>query len=349
MKNLGVAFFTGVLCEMLLICARFTIPDASFFSVSVKNFLVASHYPLYRLADRVESPLGEFAMTVFLFAGMSGFWGLVLYASWFMLYRTALTRHRRLIVGGFVTLGALALGLRLGEGFLDRPAPFERSPETRAMTDGNNAFAIDLYHDLAGRPGNLFFSPFSISTGLGMAYLGARGGTEAEMSRALHFSLPQNQAASAFGPLVRRAERLRRWRQIDLTTANSVWVDSRHPLRPAFADALRANFHADARTVDFHEATKSAGAINDWVSAATGGRIQRLLDPGLLTRDGDESALVLCNAIYFKGRWRNQFKPRDTKPMAFQMDTNRVVTIPMMHQKCPCKMAMIRNYSGRFD
>ncbi|QDV39264.1 Serpin (serine protease inhibitor) (plasmid) [Tautonia plasticadhaerens] len=40
---------------------------------------------------------------------------------------------------------------------------------------GNTRFALDLYGKLREEPGNLFCSPFSISTGLAMTYAGAGG------------------------------------------------------------------------------------------------------------------------------------------------------------------------------
>ncbi len=43
-----------------------------------------------------------------------------------------------------------------------------------ALVSGNNTFAFELYTRLSGTPGNLFFSPFSVSMCLGMAYAGAR-------------------------------------------------------------------------------------------------------------------------------------------------------------------------------
>jgi len=46
-------------------------------------------------------------------------------------------------------------------------------PETFA--EDSNDFALAMYGQLRQRPGNLFFSPFSIRTALGMTYSGARG------------------------------------------------------------------------------------------------------------------------------------------------------------------------------
>ncbi len=54
---------------------------------------------------------------------------------------------------------------------------------------GSNAFAVDLYAQLRSQPGNLFFSPESISTAFAMAYAGARGQTAAEMAAVFHFTL----------------------------------------------------------------------------------------------------------------------------------------------------------------
>ena len=58
---------------------------------------------------------------------------------------------------------------------------------------GNNDFAFDLYQALRQEDGNLFYSPYSISFAAAMAYAGARGETEKQMSATLHYVLPQDQ------------------------------------------------------------------------------------------------------------------------------------------------------------
>ena len=41
-----------------------------------------------------------------------------------------------------------------------------------SVAEGNSQFAVDLYGKLRNQPGNLFFSPSSISTALAMTYAG---------------------------------------------------------------------------------------------------------------------------------------------------------------------------------
>ena len=50
------------------------------------------------------------------------------------------------------------------------------------LAASNNAFAFDLYAQVASIPGNQFLSPYSISSALAMAYAGAKGNTEAQMA-----------------------------------------------------------------------------------------------------------------------------------------------------------------------
>ena len=61
------------------------------------------------------------------------------------------------------------------------------------LADSNNVFALDLYHQLKNKEGKLFFSPYRISTALAMTYGGARGNTEKQMAKVMHFSLEQKK------------------------------------------------------------------------------------------------------------------------------------------------------------
>ena len=90
-----------------------------------------------------------------------------------------------------------------------------------AVVKGNTAFAVDLYHREKGAGGNLFFSPYSISTALAMTWAGARGQTEQEMARVLHFPLPWKEVHRAFGALGERFDEIQKHNQVSLNVANS--------------------------------------------------------------------------------------------------------------------------------
>jgi serpin B len=47
--------------------------------------------------------------------------------------------------------------------------------QPESLVEANTAFALDLFGQLNEDSGNLFFSPYSISTALALTYAGARG------------------------------------------------------------------------------------------------------------------------------------------------------------------------------
>jgi hypothetical protein len=70
--------------------------------------------------------------------------------------------------------------------------------ELTSLANGNSAFAWDLYQQLKAEQGNLFFSPYSLSLALAMAYAGARGETATQMADTLYFTLAPDKLAKAF-------------------------------------------------------------------------------------------------------------------------------------------------------
>ena len=70
------------------------------------------------------------------------------------------------------------------------------------LASNSSNFAFDLYRTVSDeQEGNLFFSPYSISQVLAMAYAGARGETERQIADTLRYSLPQDRLHPAFNAL----------------------------------------------------------------------------------------------------------------------------------------------------
>lgn len=75
------------------------------------------------------------------------------------------------------------------------------SADMKSVVKGNTGFALDLYSVLKKEQGNLFFSPYSISTALAMTYGGARGTTKKQMEETLHLTLGWKKTPPAFAEL----------------------------------------------------------------------------------------------------------------------------------------------------
>ncbi len=204
------------------------------------------------------------------------------------------------------------------------------------LVAGNSAFAFDLYGALSEEPGNLFYSPYSISLALAMTYAGARGETERQMADTLHFILPQDRLHSAFNGLdLELASRGEGAEGTDeegfrLNIINAIWGQEDFEFLAEFLDVLAENYGAGPRLLDFiSEPDESRVTINDWVSEQTEGRIEDLIPPGVI----DElTRLVLTNAIFFNAAWLNPFEESLTKDGAFHLLDGGEVTVPMMRR-----------------
>ncbi len=212
------------------------------------------------------------------------------------------------------------------------PLVLAAEPATSAptVTDGNSEFAADLYRQLAAGSGNLFFSPYSISTALAMALDGARGQTAAGMADALQLAtLSRGQIAAGFADLQSQLGDAN-GNGIRLVPANSLWIQSGFPFDHAYLDSLRRNFGAEANPVDFIDHSAAAqSAINRWVKSATRGKIAELVGPGTLDA---ATRMVLCNAVYFKGRWERPFPKGATESRPFHLGTGSTIMVPTMRQ-----------------
>ena len=209
--------------------------------------------------------------------------------------------------------------------------------ELKAAAQGNNAFGLELYAKLKGdenverQDGNLFFSPYSISTALAMTYAGARGETEKQMAETLHFSLGQERLHAALGALEDRLNAGGKRRTYQLAVANALWGQKGYGFREEFLTLVKDSYGAGLRQVDFAgETEKTRSTINKWVQKQTKDKIKDLIRPGVLDA---LTRLVLTNAIYFKGDWASKFKEENTRDAPFYVSKKQTQEVPMMYQK----------------
>lgn len=251
-------------------------------------------------------------------------------------------------------LAALALACFAGE----KPV-LTQNDQTQALVEGNNRFALELYAKLRDAEGNLFLSPYSISTALAMTYAGAENATAAQMANVLRFpSIPHklldsdNQGnlsyriepslmskehlAAAFGRLQKSVLADPKEKGYELSVANALWGQKGCRFKQQFIDLVRTDYDGRFSELDFVAAESARKTINAWVEKKTKNKIKELIKPGMLN---SMTRLVLTNAIYFKGAWAEQFEEAMTQPGTFNLADGKKIEVPMMNQTDKFKYA----------
>jgi serpin B len=220
-------------------------------------------------------------------------------------------------------------------------APNVSDTQLSTLVSGNSAFAFKLYQTLKTKQidttGNMFFSPYSISTALAMTYAGASGDTEKQMSSALNFTLTQAQLHPAFNKLaLELASRGQGAKGTDgksfsLNIANALWGQQDYTIQPAFLNLLAQNYGAGMNLLDFIKSPEdSRVTINNWISDQTNNRIKDLLPQGSIDQN---TRFVLTNAIYFDAAWQYPFAKESTGNGTFNLLNGSTVTVPMMNHE----------------
>jgi serpin B len=198
-----------------------------------------------------------------------------------------------------------------------------------AVVEGEIAFTWDLYAQLTpDEQGNLFYSPFSALSALGMTSAGAEGETQAQLGAALGVSIPEADWHAALGALTRDLSGDLH-RAYTLHVANRLFGQAGYPWEEPFLATCADDYAAPLQPWDFQSDPEGGReAVNTWVSEQTQGRIEDLLPPGSVTSD---TRLVLANAIYFLADWANAFDVDNTRDREFTLADGSTVSVPVMH------------------
>jgi len=195
------------------------------------------------------------------------------------------------------------------------------------LVDINTDFALALFKGLSGEDANsnVFISPLSITLIMAMAYNGAENSTRSEISDILQFGIyTDEQLNSAFQTLLASMENIDD--MVELYTGNSIWVRNEFGIEKNYGDIVKNYYNASIYNEDFND-PDTAAMINTWVSEATKGRISNIITSGAIK----DLVMCLINAIYFKGQWKDKFKPENTDEQDFYLIDKSVKKVQMMH------------------
>jgi serpin B len=180
---------------------------------------------------------------------------------------------------------------------------------------------------------------------MAMAYAGARGETEQQMTAAMKFNLSQAELHAAFNYLaLQLAQRTSEDADFKLDVVNDIWGQKDYTFLQTYLDVLAKNYGAGLKELDYINDPEGARQIiNDYIYEQTSQLIKDLIPEGsidTLTR------LVLTNAIYFKADWKNKFDKNFTHDGSFNLLNGSQITVPMMSEKDFFKIANTESWKA---
>jgi serpin B len=159
-----------------------------------------------------------------------------------------------------------------------------------------------------------------------MTIPGAVGNTREQILSALKID---NQD-STFKNSQSLQETLKNDQSVSCTVANSLWINNKFAVQDEYIKTVKEYFSSEVFQSDFtYKPDKERLKINSWVSNKTNDKINDILAPGTVA---SSTRLILVNAIYFLGKWANEFNPESTRTSDFFVSPNEKISTKFMSQ-----------------
>lgn len=210
--------------------------------------------------------------------------------------------------------------------------PRALSTGEKALIQAGNRFAVGLLGQVhkSAPDSTVFLSPLSASMALGMTMNGAAGSTLDQMRSTLGFGqMSMADINTSYHDLIALLRSLDR--KVDVRVANALFHRTGFTMETPFLNTAKSAFDAQIQGLDFNNPA-AVETINGWVKTATGGRIDKIVDPPI----DPLTVAFLMNAIYFKGDWTQQFDAKETQSAAFAAPGgSRTVRLMHLEEKLP--------------
>ncbi|XP_006150355.1 serpin I2 [Tupaia chinensis] len=223
---------------------------------------------------------------------------------------------------------------------------FAGSQASRPMAQENAEFAVDLYQAVSlSHKNNIIFSPLGTTLVLGMVQLGAKGKARQQIRQTL--KLQETSTGEEFSGLKSFFSAIAEKKQeFTFNLANALYLQEGFTVKEQYLHGNQEFFQSAIKLVDFQDAKACARTISTWVESKTDGKIKDMFSGeefGPLTR------LVLVNAIYFKGDWKQKFRKEDTQLTDFTKKDGSTVKIPMMKALLKTKYGYFSEFSMNYQ
>jgi serpin B len=213
--------------------------------------------------------------------------------------------------------------------------PANISNEKNKIPEAINSFAFEILSKLSEDTDkeNIFLSPYSIFSGMAIAYTGAENETKNQIARVFHFndnkSVFLNNYRSFNEGLLLRDSAIK----MILKISNSAWIENNYLVKPSYTNAIKEYLDVEVHrmnvtNIDSQEYSRKQ--INLWIENQTTGKIKDLIKPSV---PDNITRLLLINTIYFKNDWKNSFRESDTRDDLFFLQTGENVKTKYLHRE----------------
>lgn len=206
----------------------------------------------------------------------------------------------------------------------------ELPENSKQVIQATNRFAFDFFkealaHDRTDK--NKLISPLSIYIALSMTYNGADNDTRKAIENTLGLkNIDIRILNSVIHAILTQFPDVDN--KIELSIANSIW-HRKNGIQPlaGFLNTIQNDYKATIQALDFDNPA-SVNTINNWVSQKTNDKIPTIID-----NISPDDLMYLINAIYFNGKWQQQFRKENTKNDLFYLSDGSEKNVPFMNNE----------------
>ncbi len=193
------------------------------------------------------------------------------------------------------------------------------------ITQSNNKFCIDLFKVIDKDGENNVFSSFSISNALAMAAETTNEEISNSIRRGLRLPPDITIIRDGYQSLLNSYKIKNKYFQLNI--ANALWVENDYSINSEGQENVEKYYLGETLAFDNSQSKDTADRVNQWCNTKTNGRIKKILQEEEIS---PLTQLILTNAIYFKGRWQEEFKAINSKEKIFYNSKNEQSQVEFM-------------------
>ena len=196
------------------------------------------------------------------------------------------------------------------------------------LIEADNEFGLEIFQKIRKESAkeNIMISPLSISVAFAMAYNGADKDTKTEMEKAMKLNgLTSEQINNSYKMLIDALQSVDK--DVVFEIANAIFYADGFSVKPDFLNINKTIYDAEVEKLNFNSSA-TVDKINDWVANKTNDKITKIIE-----QLNPLDRMVLLNAIYFNGIWKNKFDEKGTHNLPFTKTNGTNIEVPMMQKE----------------